>query len=149
MSDKAGHEKVKEKLGFISTMKIMLKVLALMLTAIIGYYYFMIGISNGWISSLCQNVYCLDLLPLADYLAISLAMISLFFVIQSLDGWKKQDKFFNARNLCNQLIQFKNLFKDFLTLVNVKQSEVDSLVSLEEQKKLLKSVVVELGMLKV
>ena len=126
------------------------KAILVMMILIIGYYLFMVGVWKGWMDSWCQKKYCLDLLSFDEYLSISIAIIGLVLVIKSLDGWKEQDKFLNARNICNQLINFQTLCElDLLILIGQKQKEMDLLASLEEQKKFLQKAFFELELFKV
>jgi len=72
------------------------------------------------------------------------------FVVQSLDAWKEQDKFLNARNICNQLIKFQDLCEfDLILLIQEKQNEINQLASLEEQRKFLKNTFFELGLFQI
>lgn len=126
------------------------KAVLAMMILIMGYYLFTVGVSKGWMDSWCQKIYCLDLLSLGEYLSISIAIIGLVFVIKSLNSWKEQDKFLNARNICNQLINFQTLCElDLLILIGQKQKEMDLLASLEEQKKFLQKAFFELELLKI
>lgn len=64
----------------------------------IGVYYFLVqGIEWIW-SSVCAKHYCMKTLSLAEFLAIEAALIGLYFVVSSLDAWKHQDKYNNAKN---------------------------------------------------
>lgn len=131
-------------------MKKIAKAILAMMILVVGYYLFMVVVSKGWMNSWCQKKYCLDLLSLGEYLSISIAAIGLVFVVQSLEGWKEQDKFFNARNICNQLINFQKLCElDLLLLIDQKKSEMDLLVSLKEQKKFLQRAFFELELFKI
>lgn len=131
-------------------MKKIAKAILAMMILVVGYYLFMVGVSKEWINSWCQKKYCLDLLSLGEYLSISIAAIGLVFVVQSLDGWKEQDKFFNARNICNQLMNFQTLCElDLLLLIDQKQNEMDLLASLKEQKKILQRAFFELELFKI
>jgi hypothetical protein len=126
------------------------KAILAMMILITGYYSFMVAVLKGWMASWCQKIYCLDFLSFGEYLSISIAIIGLVFVIKSLDGWKEQDKFLNARNICNQLINFQTLCElDLLILIGQKQNEMDLLASLEEQKKLLQKAFFELELFKI
>ena len=111
---------------------------------IFGYYFFMVAILKGMMNDFCQKKYCFDLLDLSDYLSISLALVGLVFVVKSLDSWKEQDKFFNARNLCNKLTSLKDLCDiQLLILIDQKEHEVRSL-PLEEQRKALLNIFFEI-----
>jgi len=104
----------------------------------------MVAILKGMMNDFCQKKYCFDLLDLSDYLSISIALVGLVFVVKSLDSWKEQDKFFNARNLCNKLTTLIGLCDiQLLILIDRKEREVSSL-PLEEQKKALLHVFFEL-----
>ena len=108
---------------------------------IIGYYAFMIFASKEWMTNLCQEKYCLELLPLSDYLSISIAVIGLVFVIQSLDAWKEQNNFINARNICNKLMNFHYLLNvGFLMKIQEVKDEIDPQTSLEEQREIFLKV---------
>lgn len=125
-------------------MKKIVIAIIVMIFLILGYYLLMVGISKGLMNDFCHERYCLDFLDLSDYLAISIASIGLVYVIRSLDSWKEQDKFFNARNLCNKLTSLKDLCDiELLILIDQKEREVSSL-SLEEQRKALLNIFFEI-----
>ncbi|EXF56672.1 hypothetical protein J502_2241 [Acinetobacter sp. 1294596] len=56
------------------------------------YYYLSLAIEWMW-SDVCAKHYCMKTPTLAEFLAIEVAVIGLYFVISSLDEWKKQYKF--------------------------------------------------------
>lgn len=118
--------------------------LVVMILLIFGYYLLMVAILKGMMNDFCQRKYCFDLLDLSDYLSISMALVGLVFVVKSLDSWKEQDKFFNARNLCNKLTTLKDLCDiQFLILIDQKEREVSSL-PLEEQREALLKIFFEM-----
>ncbi|CDG75853.1 hypothetical protein J671_2521 [Acinetobacter sp. 1130196] len=122
----------------------------LVIVLLLGYYVAMVGVLKGWMNNFCQRKYCLEFLSLGDYLSILIAVIGLVFVVQSLDAWKEQDKFLNARNICNQLIKFQDLCEfDLILLIQEKQNEINQLASLEEQRKFLKNTFFELGLFQI
>lgn len=125
-------------------MKKIVVAICLMFFLILVYYLLMVGISKGFMNDFCHERYCFDFLDLSDFLAISIALIGLVYVIRSLDSWKEQDKFFNARNLCNQLKSLKRLCEvDLLCLINQKEQEILSL-PLEKQREALLKIFFEL-----
>lgn len=71
-------------------------------------------IFNKW----CGKIYCFEFPPYADILAIYTAIVGLYFVILSLDDWKKQDQYQTAKNNIEQLYTILNeinRFKDKLS----------------------------------
>ena len=125
-------------------MKKILIGLVVMILLIFSYYLLMVAILKGMMNDFCQKKYCFDLLDLSNYLSISIALVGLVFVVKSLDSWKEQDKFFNARNLCNKLTTLKDLCDiQLLILIDQKEREVSSF-PLEEQRKALLNIFFEM-----
>ena len=122
----------------------------LVILLLLSYYIAMVGILKGWMNNFCQRKYCLEFLSLGDYVSILIAVIGLVFVVQSLDGWKEQDKFLNARNICNHLIRFKKLCEfELILLILERRNEMNQIASLDEQKKFLKYIFFELELFKI
>ncbi|TCB55552.1 hypothetical protein [Acinetobacter terrae] len=70
-----------------------------------AYYYLSLAIEWIW-SDICAKHYCMKTLSLAEFLSIEAAAIGVYFVVTSLDDWKHQDKYNNAKNriaILNQL----------------------------------------------
>lgn len=53
-------------------------------------YYFSLVFTEKYLKELCASYYCIDFLPFGDFLTILIAIISLYFVIVSLNSWKIQ-----------------------------------------------------------
>lgn len=61
-------------------------------------YYYVYSFVDLYVSELCDKYVCFEFPPYADFLAIWTAIIGLYFVVTSLDAWKKQDQYNNAKN---------------------------------------------------
>lgn len=61
-------------------------------------YYYVYSFVELHMSKLCDKYVCFEFPPYADFLAIWSAIIGLYFVVTSLDAWKKQDQYNNAKN---------------------------------------------------
>lgn len=85
-------------------------------------YYFLFVFTEKYLQEFCNSYYCIDFLPFGDFLTILIAIISLYFVVISLNSWKNQ--------LSHQTTQ--NLYFEFLKL------EYDLLKLQEEFYKLKK-----------
>lgn len=60
-------------------------------------YYFVYVFVDLHVSKLCDKYICFEFPPYADVLSIWVAIIGLYFVVSSLDAWKQQDKYNNAK----------------------------------------------------
>ena len=69
-------------------------------------YYFLFVFTEKYLQEFCNSHYCIDFLPFGDFLTILIAIISLYFVVVSLNSWKIQ--------LSHQTTQ--NLYFEFLKL---------------------------------
>lgn len=77
-----------------------------LILASIFYYLFYSLISNGYTVNYCQNINCIEILSLAEFLSISTALLGLFWVIDSLNSWKDQDAYYNSRDINLELKKF-------------------------------------------
>ena len=69
-------------------------------------YYLIFVLVDKLFSKWCETNYCFEFPPYADSLAIYVAVVGLILVVSSLDDWKHQDKYNNAKNriaILNQL----------------------------------------------
>lgn len=117
---------------------------------VILYYFTSVLSSKSWVSNFCANKHCLELLSLGDFLSIAVSIIGLVFVVQSLDGWKHQDRFFNAREICNLLIELKNLTEfELLLIIDKIEYETPPSININQQRESFKKVFFELKLFKV
>lgn len=66
-------------------------------------YYLLVVTSHKYLSEFCNNFYCLEIISLGEYISILIALIGLYFVISSLNDWKQQDKYNNAKNRVDKI----------------------------------------------
>lgn len=92
----------------------------------IGVYYYLIqGIEWFW-SDFCANSNsCMKTLSLAEFLSIEVALIGMYFVVSTLDDWKKQDQYQVAKANILKLHNISSILKKF----NEKISDFDNLYS--------------------
>ena len=76
------------------------------------YYYLSMGIDNYWLDY-CSKNYCMKTLSLAEFLAIEAALLGVYFVVSSIDDWKKQDQYLNAKQNIEQLYKIESKIKIF------------------------------------
>ncbi|WP_421833026.1 hypothetical protein ACOQNK_17735 [Acinetobacter baumannii] len=76
------------------------------------YYFLFVAVEKNSIS-ICANFYCLELIPIGDFIAIYIAIVGLFFVVSSLNDWKVQDKYNNAKIRVAELNEISILIDDF------------------------------------
>lgn len=86
--------------------------IALGVISILLYYFLFVAVEKNSIS-ICATFYCLELIPIGDFIAIYIAIIGLFFVVSSLNDWKIQDKYNNAKIRVAELNEISNLMRDF------------------------------------
>lgn len=60
-------------------------------------YYYIYSYFQIWFDDLCKKNYCIEFFPIGDFIACYIAIVGLYFVVTSLDAWKKQDKYNNAK----------------------------------------------------
>lgn len=60
-------------------------------------YYYAYSFVDLYISKLCDKYVCFEFPPYADLLSIWVAVVGLYFVVDSLDAWKMQDKYLNSK----------------------------------------------------
>lgn len=56
---------------------------------------------------MCSSIHCIQIISLAEFLSITIAVIGLYWVIDSLDSWKNQDAYYTSRDVSieiNELI---------------------------------------------
>lgn len=70
------------------------------------YYWFYSYINNGATVELCQNIHCVPILSLAEFLSISTGLLALFWVVDSLNSWKDQDAYYNSRDINFELKEY-------------------------------------------
>lgn len=86
--------------------------IALGVISILSYYFLFVAIQKNLVS-ICKEYFCLELMPIGDFIAIYIAIIGLFFVVSSLNDWKVQDKYNNAKIRVADLNEISNLIDDF------------------------------------
>lgn len=70
------------------------------------YYLFYSFINNGATVNLCQSINCIEILSLAEFLSISIALLGIFWVVDSLNSWKDQDAYYSSRDINLELKEF-------------------------------------------
>lgn len=88
----------------------------------IGIYYYIIQLIEWVWLDFCTNNFCMKTLSLAEFLALVVAVISLYFVVTSLDAWKKQYQFNNTIEAMKDINVFK---KDLLCYIKNLNSILD------------------------
>ncbi|HDI2995375.1 hypothetical protein [Acinetobacter baumannii] len=76
------------------------------------YYFLFVAVEKNSIS-ICATFYCLELIPIGDFIAIYIAIVGLIFVVSSLNDWKVQDKYNNAKIRVAELNEISSLIDDF------------------------------------
>lgn len=76
------------------------------------YYYLSLAIEWMW-SDVCAKHYCMKTPTLAEFLAIEVAVIGMYFVVSSLDDWKHQDKFQTAKINLVKLHEINSIISTF------------------------------------
>lgn len=85
------------------------------------YYYLSIAIESFWYDY-CVNSYCMKTLSLAEFLSIEAAAIGVYFVVSSIDDWKKEDQYQTAKKNIKLL---HSIYKK-LELYNVQLANLES-----------------------
>ncbi|MEG8243196.1 hypothetical protein MKS77_18735 [Acinetobacter baumannii] len=76
------------------------------------YYFLFVAVEKNSLS-ICATFYCLELIPIGDFIAIYISIVGLFFVVSSLNDWKVQDKYNNAKIRAAELNEISSLINDF------------------------------------
>lgn len=63
-----------------------------LVTSLILYYYFYVLVQKST-GIYCRTHYCLEVLPISDFLSITIGIIGVIALIISLDTWKIQEQF--------------------------------------------------------
>ncbi|MDC4405106.1 hypothetical protein NQ665_01950 [Acinetobacter baumannii] len=82
--------------------------------ALVLYYYFYVYIQKSS-SNFCQKNYCLEIIPISDFLSITIGVIGVIALIISLDTWKIQEKYKQENDFYTSLI---NNLKELLHQLN-------------------------------
>ncbi len=77
------------------------------------FYYFLFVFKEKYLYEICKSYYCIDFLPFGDFLTIIISIISLYFVIVSLNSWKAQFSHQTAQRL---YFDFMKLSYDLIKL---------------------------------
>lgn len=85
-------------------------------------YYYAYSFVELYISKLCDKYVCFEFPPYADFFAIWVAIVGLYFVVTSLDAWKNQYKFEEA-------VQTIKLFNKQLPIMQLVISHVHKLTN--------------------
>lgn len=112
-------------------------ILGFLFLASICYYGFYSFINNGATINLCQNINCIPILSLPEFLSISTALLGLFWVIDSLNSWKNQDAYYNSRDINLELREF--IYTCDISII-IEIMELPKDVSLEEMRSNLKII---------
>lgn len=86
--------------------------IALGLISILLYYFLFVAIQKNLLG-FCKEYFCLELIPIGDFIAIFISVIGLYFVVSSLNDWKIQDKYNNAKIRVAELNEISSLMHDF------------------------------------
>lgn len=93
--------------------------IALLLPMTIVYYLTYVSVHKLF-SKWCKTNYCFEFPPYADTLAIYVALVGLYFVVNSLNEWKDQEKYFKSRTNLTLLSEIcavlKSIDEDLLDL---------------------------------
>lgn len=85
-------------------------------------YYYAYSFVELYISKLCDKYVCFEFPPYADFFAIWVAIVGLYFVVTSLDAWKNQYKFQEAIKTCKEFdkapLILEQLLGEFYQLIN-------------------------------
>ncbi|MFP0549373.1 hypothetical protein ACLDXX_12595 [Acinetobacter baumannii] len=84
-------------------------------------YYYTYSFVDLYVSKLCDKHVCFEFPPYADFLAIWVAIIGLYFVVTSLDAWKHQDQYQTAKQNIKRLHEIADELKNY----NVKLSNLN------------------------
>lgn len=95
--------------------------MSICVTMIITFlYYLTFSFAELHMQKFCKSHVCFDFMPYADFIAIWVAIIGLYFVVTSLDDWKHQDKFQTAKinliklhEIDSIILKFKNNLSNF------------------------------------
>lgn len=91
----------------------------------IGVYYFLVqGIEWIW-SGVCAKYYCMKTLSLAEFLSIEAALIGVYFVVSSIDDWKKEDQYQTAKK---NILKLHAIYKK-LKIYNVRLANLEKNIS--------------------
>lgn len=106
------------------------------------YYGFYSYISNGATVNLCQNINCIPILSLPEFLSISTALLGLFWVVDSLNSWKDQDAYYNSRDIS---LELKEIIYTCEISIIIEIMKLPDNMSLEEMRSNLKITLPTLG----
>lgn len=82
--------------------------------ALVLYYFFYVYIQKSS-GNFCKKNYCLEIIPISDFLSITIGVIGVIALIISLDTWKIQEKYKQKNDFYTSLI---NNFKELLYQLN-------------------------------
>lgn len=74
-----------------------------LIIALILYYYFYVYIQKSS-GNFCKNHYCLEIIPISDFLSITVGVIGVIALIISLDTWKIQERYKQRNDFYMSLI---------------------------------------------
>lgn len=112
-------------------------ILGFLFLSSICYYGFYLFINNGTTINLCQKIDCIPVLSLPEFLSISIALLGLFWVIDSLNAWKDQDAYYNSRDINLELREF--IYNCEVSAI-IEIMELPKSLTLDEMSSNLKSI---------
>ena len=108
-----------------------------LLLSLLAYYWFYSYINNGSTIASCKKNHCIPILSLAEFLSISISLLALFWVIDSLNSWKDQDAYYNSREVNFELKEF---IYNCETSIIIKLQQLPKDLPLEDTLKEIKSI---------
>ena len=91
---------------------------------------------------MCNSIHCIQIISLAEFLSITIAIIGLFWVIDSLDSWKNQDAYYTSRDVS---IEISELIFECDIGIFLKIEELPTNLSVDELRNNFKEIIPNSG----
>lgn len=91
---------------------------ALILIALLSVmYYLFYALNTNTLTQYCKKYICFEILSYAEFLSCSIGLISLYFVLKSLESWKDSYKFERAIQALSKFEELKIIGNRYLSIL--------------------------------
>lgn len=102
------------------------------------YYYFYVAIQK-YSSTICKNIYCLEIIKIEDCISIVISLIGLTIVLLTINTWKHQ---INHQNFCNSIDNIINDLQSQVAEMNSNYYKINTLSIKELNKNMTEEEIV-------
>lgn len=104
---------------------------ALLVIVLSFLYYLFYAWNANTLSAQCDKYICFQILSLAEFLALLMAWISLYFILKSLTSWKESYKFERAMTAIQKINELKLLADRYYVFLNQLSNQLQRLNEFE------------------